>query len=95
MTIQEYGMKNGCVRYDLLNDDGGFIARFDGLEDAALVLRYINGADMDTHEVEHAVLAMQCAQVARTLGRTLNAARQAKRTAKGKNDDAFRRIERA
>lgn len=81
MTITEFNGKGGALRYDLRNDDGGFIARFTGLDDAARVARYIAGAEMDSDERQRAIDAMQDAQVARTLGRTLNAAKKHKKAA--------------
>jgi len=82
MQIQEFRGKAGRVRYDLLNDNGGFVARFDSLDDVARVVRYVNGGDMSAGEVEQVTNALQCANISRLLGRTLNAARQAKRAAK-------------
>lgn len=84
MTITEFNGKGGALRYELRNDDGGFIAQFTGLDDAARVARYITGAEMDSDERQRAIDAMQDAQVARTFGRTLNAAkRRGRRTADG------------
>ena len=78
MQITEFSGKGGRLLYDVHNDDGRFIARFDGLDDAARVVRYISGANMGDDERQRAIDAMQTAQVARTLGRTLNAAKRKK-----------------
>lgn len=81
MQINEFSGKGGRLLYDVYNDDGSFIARFDGLDDAARVVRYISGANMGDDERQRAIEAMQTAQVARTLGRTLNAAKKRKKAA--------------
>lgn len=73
--------KPGRVRYDLRTDTGEFVARFDSLGDAARVARYITGANMGEDERRRAIDAMNDAQVARTLGRTLNAAKKNRKRA--------------
>jgi len=65
------------------------VARFDGLDDAARVVRYITGAVMGDDERQRAIEAMQTAQVARTLGRTLNAAKRKKAGAAEQAETAF------
>ena len=90
MVIKELHGKNGQLRYHLFNDDDSFVAWFDSLWDAAAVARYISGANMNDEERARAVAAMKNAQVARTLGCTLNAAkkkRQAAGDAEQTNDD--------
>lgn len=42
-----------------LKDDGREIASFDTMEDAALVLRYLNGGNMDKQERQHALEALK------------------------------------
>lgn len=82
MKITEFSGKGGRLLYDLRNDDDGFVARFDSLDDAARAARYISGANMGDDERQRAIEAMQTAQVARTLGRTLNAAKNRKKAAR-------------
>lgn len=81
MQINEFSGKGGRLLYNVYNDDSSFIARFDALDDAARVVRYISGANMGDDERQRAIEAMQTAQVARTLGRTLNAAKKHKKAA--------------
>lgn len=59
MQITRFVGKRGAVCYDLRNDDDGFVARFETLEDAAQVARYIVGANMGDDERQHALKAMQ------------------------------------
>ena len=91
MIIKEFQGKHGQLRYHLFNDDDSFIAWFDSLWDAAAVARYLAGANMGDDERQRAIAAMQDSQVARTLGRTLNAAKKKRKQAAGDaeqtNDD--------
>lgn len=82
MQISEFTGKGGRLLYNVHNANGDFVARFDALDDAARVVRYITGANMGDDERQRAIEAMQTAQVARTLGRTLNAAKKRKKAAK-------------
>ena len=81
MQISEFSGRGGRLLYDVRNDNGDFVARFDSLDDAARVVRYVTGAVMGDDERQRAIEAMQTAQVARTLGRTLNAAKKHKKAA--------------
>ena len=84
MTITEFSGKGGRLLYDVHNDNGGFVARFDSLDDAARVVRYVSGANMGDEERARAVMAMKNSQVARTLNR----AKTKKRAAAQGDDEA-------
>ena len=60
MLIEKFSPGRGKPdRYFIKNNDGTTLTRFDNLEDAALVLRYINGGNMGDQERQAAVSAMQ------------------------------------
>lgn len=83
MQIQEFCDESGRVKYDLLNDNGGFVGRFYGMDDAAAAARYISGANMGDDERQRAIDAMRDANVARVFGKRMNAAKQKRRVARG------------
>lgn len=51
-------LTNGSRVTYQLRGDSGFIANFDSLEAAAIVLRYVNGGNMDDNERDIALTAL-------------------------------------
>ncbi len=59
MKISTLPAKGGGIRYLVENDDGEIICSFVNLTQAALVMRYLQGADMSMDDCSLAVTAMQ------------------------------------
>lgn len=59
MKISTLPAKGGGTRYLVMNDDGEIICSFAGLTQAALVMRYLQGANMSMDDCTLAVAAMQ------------------------------------
>lgn len=63
MRIQSFSSK-GRRLYDLRTLDGDLAARFASIEQAALVARYVSGAEMDTDERQRATAALRAVDAA-------------------------------
>ena len=63
MQIRSFAAK-GRQLYDLRTLDDDFVARFDSFEQAALVARYVSGAEMDTDERQRATAALRAVDAA-------------------------------
>ena len=59
MKISTLPTKDSGSRYLVMNDDGEIICSFGTLTQAALVMRYLHGADMPPDDCLLAVTAMQ------------------------------------
>ena len=59
MKISTLPAKGGGTRYLVMNDDGEIICSFDALEKAALVLRFLQGANMPPDDCSHAADIMR------------------------------------
>lgn len=59
MKISTLPAKGGGIRYLVENDDREIICSFGTLTQAALVMRYLQGADMSMDDCSLAVTAMQ------------------------------------
>lgn len=54
MSIKRFS-NAGRTIYQLLSDDGSWIASYESLADAALVLRFVNGGELTAGEHKRAV----------------------------------------